>query len=190
MPSCYLIRQIKKLVTTNFRKFATDIDFRMKKINLTVDYLEYDHPDELPQEDKNLLDIAAGSMKHAYAVYSGFHVGAALLLENGETVTGSNQENVAFPSGMCAERVALFYASARYPDTAVKTIAITAFSNDFSIDEPITPCGACRQVMAETETRTARRIRLILKGEADKVFVIEGTNNLLPLMFHANGLKK
>jgi len=161
----------------------------MREINLSASYLELDHPDELSKEDQNLLSRADESLDNAYAPYSGFHVGAAVLLKNGKIFTGNNQENVAFPSGLCAERVALFYASSQFPGIPVKTIAITARSNDFRVEGPVTPCGACRQVMAETETRTGGSIKLILKGATDKVYVVNGISNILPLMFEANELK-
>jgi len=161
----------------------------MKEVRLSVQYKEYNDTEELSANERSLLELADNFLKNAYAPYSGFRVAAAVLLSNGKTFTGSNQENVAFPSGLCAERVALFYASAQYPDVPVKAIAITAKSGDFTITEPVTPCGACRQVMAETEHRF-EPIKLILKGEAGKVYVVEGTKNLLPLMFQANELKK
>ncbi len=162
----------------------------MKDINLSVRYTEYSNPEELPAEDRSLLALAKESIDHAYAPYSHYQVGAAVKLENGKTFTGSNQENVAFPSGLCAERVALFYASSQFPDVPVKALAITAHASGFNINEPVTPCGACRQVIAETEHRMNNSIRIILKGETDKVYVIDGITNLLPLMFHANELKK
>ncbi|MCF8369801.1 MAG: cytidine deaminase [Bacteroidales bacterium] len=162
----------------------------MKKISLTIDYSIYDNPDELPEKDKKLLNEAILASKEAYAPYSNFKVGAAVLLKNGQIVSGSNQENAAYPSGLCAERVALFYASSKYPDISVEAIAVTAFSEDFSINDPVTPCGSCRQVMAETEQRFANDIKVIMYGESGKVYVTQKVNNLLPLMFHAEELKK
>jgi cytidine deaminase len=123
----------------------------------------------------------------AYAPYSGFHVGAAVLLENGLIVSGNNQENSAYPSGLCAERVALFYANANYPDSGVKTIAISAAKNDVLVNEPVKPCGSCRQALAETEVRFKTPIRIILDGQ-DGILVLNGVESLLPLSFSKKAL--
>jgi cytidine deaminase len=162
----------------------------MKENKLIISYKEYDHIDELNPSDRILLESAKSAIESAYAPYSAYHVGAAVLLENGEIVKGSNQENVAYPSGLCAERVAMFYASSKFPDVPVKAIAITAGAKDFVIDKPVTPCGSCRQVMAEAENRYHEKLKLIMNGETGKIFIIEGVNNILPLMFHAEELKK
>lgn len=162
----------------------------MKEISIHVQYLVYDLPEELPESDQSLLEAAKKVLSAAYAPYSAYKVGAAAMLEDGTIVTGNNQENVAYPSGLCAERVALFYAASRFPDKAVKAIAVTARAADFDISEPVTPCGACRQVIAETEVRYGNPIRVIMQGDSGKVFVMVGVNNLLPLMFHADELKK
>jgi cytidine deaminase len=162
----------------------------MVKTDIVITYKTYDHPDELPDEDRTLLERATKSLKNSYAPYSAFHVGAAVLLANGEVVAGNNQENVAYPSGLCAERVALFYASSQFPDVPVKAIAITARSRDFVVDEPATPCGSCRQVMAETENRNQTKMKVIMRGETGKIYIVEGINNMLPLIFHAEKLKK
>ena len=138
---------------------------------------------ELSSEDQSLLEMAYKALKDAYAPYSKFNVGTALLLKNGEVVIGNNQENVAYPSGLCAERVALFAAGAQYPDIPVTTIAITAQSDTVSIDEPLAPCGACRQVMCETENRYGQKIKVLLKGDADKIYVINSVSDILPLSF-------
>jgi cytidine deaminase len=136
------------------------------------------------------MELAIKATDFAYAPYSTFRVGAAVLLKNGKIFTGNNQENMAYPSGLCAERVALFYAASQYPDVAVKAIAVTAHASDFEIDHPVAPCGACRQVMAETENRSQEKMRLIMMGEKGKVQIIEGVDNILPLMFHEENLKK
>ncbi len=162
----------------------------MEQLDLNLHFQIYDSPDELQQSDKDLLQAANQAIKDAYAPYSAYKVGSAVLLENGEIIIGNNQENVAYPSGLCAERVALFYASANFPEVAVKAVAITASAVDFDINEPVTPCGSCRQVMAETEHRHENSIRVIMQGETGKVLVSDGINNLLPLMFHAEELKK
>ena len=138
---------------------------------------------ELSSEDQSLLEMGYKALKDAYAPYSKFNVGTALLLKNGEVVIGNNQENVAYPSGLCAERVALFAAGAQYPDIPVTTIAITAQSDTVSIDEPLAPCGACRQVMCETENRYGQKIKVLLKGDADKIYVINSVSDILPLSF-------
>lgn len=143
--------------------------------------------DELNTEYQNLIRQAKEQVKKAYAPYSGFHVGAALQLENGEIFTGSNQENAAYPSGLCAERVAMFYANAQFPDVAVKTLAIAAFTNDSFLPDPVTPCGSCRQVLLETETRFDKDITVLLYG-TEHVYLIENVKQLLPLCFEKESL--
>ena len=138
--------------------------------------------DELHPEEKNLIDCAKDACSRAYAPYSQFQVGVAALLANGEIVSGSNQENVAFPSGLCAERTALFYANSQYPEQAVKSLAIAAYTQGDFIDRPISPCGACRQVMLETEMRYRSPIRILLYGNSE-IYIVEGINDLLPLAF-------
>ncbi len=162
----------------------------MKKEEIVVSYSVYRDINELPETDRQLLLQAGEAIKGSYAPYSAFRVGAAVLLENGQVIQGSNQENVAYPAGLCAERVALFYASAHYSGIPVKAIAITAHSEDFDIEEPVTPCGSCRQVMAETENRFGEKIRVIMQGASGSIYVVTGINNMLPLMFHAEKLKK
>jgi cytidine deaminase len=163
----------------------------MNDVTLHIRYQVFDDPETLPDPDKKLLNSAQSAVKNAYAPYSGFRVGAAVRLHNGEVITGTNQENTAFPSGLCAERVALYYAASRYPDVAVTAIAVTAKSDAFTIPEPVTPCGACRQVMAETEWRWHNPLRILLSSEDDgKVYLLKGINNLLPLTFSADKLKK
>ena len=144
--------------------------------------------DELPNEYQTLINKAKKQVSNAYAPYSGFHVGAAVLLENGEIVTGSNQENSAYPSGLCAERVTMFYANAKYPDVPIKAIAIAAYTNGDFVKEPITPCGACRQVLLETEARFEKDITILLYGK-NSVFVIENVKQLLPLCFEKTNLE-
>ncbi len=161
----------------------------MKKIlNLHIE--EFDHIDELTDQDRELLQKAGEICDNAYAPYSKYHVGAAVLLDNGKVVQGSNQENVAYPSGLCAERVALFYASSKYPNAHVVSVAITARAGEFTIDHPVSPCGSCRQVMAEYENKQASPIRVILRGETGVIQRINGIGTLLPLAFHADELKK
>lgn len=144
--------------------------------------------DELNTEYQQLINTAKEQIKKAYAPYSDFHVGAAILLENGETVTGSNQENSAYPSGLCAERVAMFYANSQYPDVAVNAIAIAASTNGNFLAEPVTPCGSCRQVLLETEMRFEKDIKIFLYG-TEHVYLIENVRQLLPLCFEKSSLK-
>ena len=137
---------------------------------------------ELSDTDKILVDRAKNATTTSYAPYSKFKVGAALLLENGEIVTGSNQENVAFPSGMCAERTTIYYAGAAYPGMKFKKLAIAAYTNGEFVDEPISPCGACRQAILEYETLAGAPIEIILVGR-EKIYKIDGIKELLPLCF-------
>jgi len=162
----------------------------MKLNKFNFEFEEYASIDELSEGDKELMLQAVKATDHAYAPYSHFRVGAALKLDNGNIIEGNNQENVAYPSGLCAERVAFFHANARYPDASIEAVAITARAQDFDIDEPVTPCGSCRQVMSESESRQKEKIRVLLMGESGKVFIINSIENLLPLMFRAEGLKK
>jgi cytidine deaminase len=161
----------------------------MNKIDFTISYQEYSDRNELNDEDRSLLEHARTAIKSAYAPYSTYHVGAAVLLDNGQIVTGNNQENVAYPSGICAERVALFYASSQFPEVPVKAIAIAAKARHFKVQSPVTPCGSCRQVMAETENRFHSEMRLIMHGDNGKIIIVEGVKNILPLMFKAEELK-
>ncbi len=162
----------------------------MNKIELTITYQEYSNSKELNPGDRLLLEHAGKAIKSAYAPYSTYHVGAAVLLENGQIITGNNQENVAYPSGICAERVALFYASSQFPEVPVEAIAVSAKAEHFKINTPVAPCGSCRQVMAETESRFQKPIRLIMHGDNSKIIIVEGVKNILPLMFTAEELKK
>lgn len=143
--------------------------------------------DELDNAKKELINKAKDQVNKAYAPYSGFHVGAAIELENGEIFVGSNQENSAYPSGLCAERVAMFYANAQFPQVAPKTMAIAAFTNGDFLPKPITPCGSCRQVLLETEMRYEKDITILLYGTKE-VYVIENVRQLLPLCFEKNSL--
>lgn len=145
--------------------------------------------EELSEQDRQLIESARQATQQSYAPYSQFHVGAAVLLEDGTTITGTNQENVAYPSGVCAERTALFYASSTHPDKAVVALAIAAHTKGEFTNNPISPCGACRQVMLEIEQRHARPIRILLYG-TEGVYVIEGgVRELLPLTFGASFFK-
>ena len=144
--------------------------------------------DELESAKQILLNKAKEQVFKAYAPYSGFHVGAAIELENGEVFAGNNQENAAYPSGLCAERVAMFYANAQYPDVPVKTIAIAAYHNGNFLQQPVTPCGSCRQVLLESEMRFEKDINILLYG-TDEVYQIQNVRQLLPLCFEKSNLK-
>ena len=143
--------------------------------------------EELSERDQELIRSAQEATQRSYAPYSHFHVGAAVRLDDGTLVTGSNQENAAFPSGLCAERTALFYAGAQYPDRTVEALAIAAADVNGLTAMPTPPCGACRQVMMETETRTGHPMRILLFG-TQGVYVIEGVAQLLPLIFDGSFL--
>ena len=148
------------------------------------------HLSELSAQEQQLVANAKAAFKTAYAPYSGFLVGASVLLENGEVINGSNQENVAYPSGLCAERVALFYAGAKFPDVKINTVAISVLSKNFEVKDVISPCGACRQVMAEYEDKQHRRIKVILHSPTDEVLIANKVEDLLPFMFKSPLLKK
>lgn len=144
--------------------------------------------DELSETEKKLIQEAKQASIGAYAPYSNFQVGAAVLLENGEVITGSNQENAAYASGMCAERVALFYANSRYPDVKVSTIAVAAQNMIGFTEKPVFPCGACRQVMLETEKRFQSPVRLLLFGQ-EEVAVVDSVDALLPFGFDQTSME-
>lgn len=161
----------------------------MKEIALEYKVKTYLSLEELPESTQNLILLARGAASRAYAPYSGYHVGAALLLENGEMVTGNNQENAAYPSGLCAERTALFYASSAYPGVAIRALAVSTLSNDPGAGEYAKPCGGCRQVIAEYEDLSGKPIEIILDGSSD-IMVVNGIDTLLPFRFKKNDLKK
>lgn len=159
----------------------------MKTTEIRILVYEFQAIDELPVNDRMLLREARRITQFAYAPYSGFHVGAAVLLSNGKIITGNNQENSAYPSGLCAERVALFYANANYPDSEVKAIAISAAKNGILANDAVKPCGSCRQALAETEVRFESPIRIILDGQ-DSIMVLDSVESLLPLSFSNKAL--
>lgn len=155
----------------------------MKEISITSSFLEYNSLDELPKDVQNLMDQAVEIRKKAYAPYSQFRVGAALLLDNGKIVLGSNQENAAYPSGLCAERVAIFYAGSKYPEAKILKIAITAASDTNQTKAPIPPCGSCRQSIAEYEIKQDTPIEIYFMGEIGSIYQSASLKNLLPFMF-------
>ena len=148
---------------------------------LTLHYEECPLND-LSKEDRKLIDSAIDATTTAYAPYSNFHVGAALLLDDGTIVKGSNQENIAYPSGLCAERTALFSAGVSHPDRAVKALAIVARNTDGQLVAAL-PCGACRQVMAEQQSRQGNQMRVICYSSEESVLVFDGVESLLPFGF-------
>lgn len=150
--------------------------------SFSIQFDEYDCLDDLNTQDKNLLYKAIEATNSSYAPYSNFNVGAALLLDNNEIITASNQENIAYPSGLCAERVAIFYANSKFPTSKIITIAIVASVNGSICDMPTYPCGACRQVMAEAESRSSEKIKYIIGGKK-RVQIMYGTESLLPFIF-------
>lgn len=160
----------------------------MKKITISSQFSVYNSASELPNDIQELMAQAISVRKKAYAPYSNFRVGTAILLDNGNTVLGSNQENAAYPSGLCAERVAIFQAGAIYPEAKILKMAITAASDSNKTTEPIPPCGACRQSIAEYEIRQNSNIEIYFMGESGEVYQSESLKNLLPLLFNKNVL--
>ena len=160
----------------------------MKELTLTIPIRVFSY-EELDEADRKLIDTAREATRRSYSPYSRFAVGAALRLIDGTLVSGSNQENAASPSGLCAERTTLFYANSRYPDQAVDTLAIAARNErgEF-LSDPISPCGACRQVMVETEKRYNHPMRILLYGTGG-IYEIRGVGGLLPLSFDASAMK-
>lgn len=151
------------------------------KIESTLDVFE--NFEELPTKAKSLMEKAKGARLKAYAPYSNFMVGAALLMDNGEIITGSNQENASYPSGLCAERTAIFYAGAQFPKAKIVRMAIIASSIHNPTTVPIPPCGACRQSIAEYEVKQDAPIEIYFMGETGKVVKSHSLENLLPFMF-------
>jgi len=159
----------------------------MKNLSLQIDIKIYDYK-ELATPDRQLMDEAMIATNRSYAPYSHFSVGAAARLSNGIIVSGTNQENAAYPSGTCAERTTLFYANSQYPDQAVETLAIAARNERGFLSSPIPPCGACRQVMLETEKRFKHPMRILLYGE-EGIYEIKDMSALLPLSFDASAME-
>ncbi len=162
----------------------------MERKKLTLTFEVYDSIKEMDDVSVDLIQQARKASAHAYAPYSGFKVGAAVLLANGKIITGNNQENAAYPSGLCAERVAIFSASAMYPGEVVKAIAITAHAEDRPIEEPVCPCGSCRQVLSEYEYKQKENMRILMAGEGGTVLVAENVSSLLPYYFTGELLKR
>jgi cytidine deaminase len=160
----------------------------MNNIIISTEFSVFESVSELPNDIQNLMTQAIEVRKNAYAPYSKFKVGAALLLDNGKIVLGSNQENAAYPSGLCAERVAIFQAGAIYPDAKIVKMAITAASDNNQTTSPIPPCGACRQSIAEYEIKQDLPIAIYFMGEIGAIYKSDSLKNLLPFMFDKNFL--
>ena len=159
----------------------------MKELTITAVLNVYKF-EELTEADRTLLQAAMDATKRSYAPYSKFSVGAAARLNNDVIVTGTNQENAAYPSGLCAERTTLFYANSQYPDQAVATLAVAARTERDFLDAPIPPCGACRQVILETEKRFNQPTRILLYGK-EEVYEVKSIRDLLPLSFDGSEME-
>lgn len=160
----------------------------MKEVKIESTLYVYDNLDSIPEDVIDLMGKAVEAREKAYAPYSKFHVGAALLLDNNEIVTGNNQENASYPSGLCAERTAIYYAGSQFPDAKVVRMAITAGSKLKTTLAPIPPCGACRQAIAEYEVKQDSPIEIYFMGETGKVAKSNSLANLLPLVFDKTSL--
>lgn len=157
---------------------------KMEEIIISSKFTAYNNIEELPNEIQNLFEKAIQAQKNAYAPYSKFRVGAALLLDNGNIILGTNQENAAYPSGLCAERVALYQAASNFPESKILKIVITAAPEATGIASPIPPCGSCRQSIAEYEIKQETPIEIYFMGEKGKIYKSESLKNLLPLIFN------
>ena len=155
----------------------------MRKIEIATSATLYKDVSELSSEDNMLMKKAVEARQTAYAPYSKFHVGAALLLENGEIILGNNQESAAYPSGMCAERVAIWKAGSTFPKVKILALAISASSTIITVDKPIGPCGACRQTLSEYEINQKTPFKVIFMGEVGEVVLTESLLSLLPFSF-------
>ncbi len=159
----------------------------MKDLTITAHINIYQY-DELKEADRTLIDAAKNATDRSYVPYSHFHVGAAVRLEDGAVLTGCNQENAAYPSGLCAERTTIFYANAKFPDLAITTLAIAARTEKDFLEQPIPPCGACRQVVLESEKRYNQPIRILLYGKKC-IYEVKSVGDLLPLSFEASSME-
>ena len=160
----------------------------MEKIELKASATVYNSIEELTIEDKNLMNKAIEARKKAYAPYSKFNVGAAFLLENGTVILGNNQENAAYPSGMCAERVGVWKVGSEFPGIKIKKLAINAASENSTVNKPVGPCGACRQTLSEYEINQKEPIKVLFMGEVGKIVKTESLLSLLPFSFDSSYL--
>jgi cytidine deaminase len=157
--------------------------FFMQQLNFNIQYIRYENLEELNEQDRTLCNQSVEALQTSYSPYSKFKVGTAVLLDNGETVIGSNQENVAYPSGLCAERVALFSIGVSKPGAVIKRMAITAQTELFEIKKPITSCGGCLQVMAEVEQKQGSAIEVLFYCLGGEILKVSGVQSLLPFVF-------
>ena len=155
----------------------------MHELHVTTRVVVYDHLSELSEADQQLLKAAKEALDKSYAPYSGFNVGAAAILENGEIISGANQENAAYPMCLCAERVTLSAIESMFPNATVKAMAITVRNIKHAITEPAAPCGSCRQSLSEKEDRQKASIRILLQGDTGPIYEIASGKDLLPLGF-------
>lgn len=160
----------------------------MRELNITLKVQVYTEPSQLSESEQQLLMEARAALYKAYAPYSKFKVGAALLLSNNQIISGANQENAAYPMCLCAEQVALSAAASTYPGIPIVAMAIVVESENHVIDQPAAPCGACRQVISETEDRHGHNIAILLQGAQGDIFKVESGKQLLPLSFNASFL--
>ena len=160
----------------------------MKQIDLTTKITVYSY-DECTDIEKKLIDAAKQATSNAYAPYSEFKVGAALLLENGNIITGNNQENAAYPSGLCAERTAVFYANSQFPDQKIEALAIAAYFNGDFTSDLISPCGSCRQVLLEVESRYESPVKILMYTKDNEIYVADSMSSLMPLSFDKKAFK-
>lgn len=159
----------------------------MRQVNITIN-IDCCSMEELTRDERELVQIAIEATKNSYAKYSKFYVGAAVRLEDGQVFIGANQENAAFPSGLCAERTAIFSAQANSPGQAITTLAVAARNNFGPLDNPVTPCGGCRQVMLEMEDRYQRDVKVLLYGKKG-IYRVKSVKDLLPLSFEDANMK-
>ncbi|MDX1470056.1 MAG: cytidine deaminase [Flavobacteriaceae bacterium] len=160
----------------------------MKILKIETEVDVFDTLEETSSDVQELMEAAIEARKNAYAPYSKFSVGAAILLDNGEVVTGNNQENASYPSGLCAERTAVYYAASKFPQNKIQSIAISAGSLLKTTLNPVAPCGACRQAIAEYEIKQDSPIEIYFMGETGKVVRSKSLSNLLPLIFDGSNL--
>lgn len=160
----------------------------MTNHEIKINFTEYANIKELDKADHKLCLEAVKAMGNSHSPYSKFRVGAALRLQSGKIILGSNQENVAYPSGLCAERVALFHWGANHPDDPIETMAVTASTDEFELTKPVASCGACLQVLAEYEKKQDKPIKVILFCNSGPVWVMDGVESFLPFLFFEKGL--
>jgi len=161
----------------------------MNELKIISKFAIYKNSSELSELENNLLLKAIEARNNAYAPYSEFCVGVALLLQNGSVIHGNNQENAAYPSGMCAERVAIWNAASQFPDIKIEKIFISAKAKNKVVDKPVSPCGACRQTIAEYEVKQSQNIQVLFTGETGKIIKAYSISDLLPLAFDNSFLK-